>query len=365
MFEKGDFLFTYDLRSAYHHIQVFDAHKSYLGFSWLFENENKMRFFVFNVLPFGISTAGYIFTKVVRCIIKFLRDQGLKVIMYLDDGIGGSKEIGNAHLCSITVQKVLKSAGFLIAEEKCNWVPSLSVTWLGLVWNMEKGVVYVTEKRVNKLLDTLQVITNKIGQGEIKVTARFLASIIGQIISMQGAIGPVVRLRTRSMYVCLLTRASWNAPIVLNSEAVTEVVFWKENTAILNGRELNIVQQYSNIVYTDASGTGYGGYVVNVTDHEIMGSWTLNESNKSSTWRELEAVYRVLKSLVGQLEGQKVKWYTDNQNIVHIITKGSRKVDLQIISIRIGNGCSEHGITLLPQWIPRQENFKAEKLVKG
>ena len=178
MFKKEIFLYTYDLRSAYHHIQIFDAHRSYLGFSWFYKNENRIRFFVYNVLPFGISTAGYIFTKVVRCVIKYLRDQGLKVIMYLDDAIGGSKEIGNAHLSSIKVQKVLKSAGFFIAEEKCNWVPSLSVTWLGLVWNMEKGVVYVTEKRVNKLFNTLQMITNKTGQGEIKVTARFLASVI-------------------------------------------------------------------------------------------------------------------------------------------------------------------------------------------
>lgn len=364
MFEKGDSLFTYDLRSAYHHIHIFDAHRSYLGFSWYYKNENKIKYFVFNVLPFGISTAGYIFTKVVRCIIKHLRDQGLKVIMYLDDGIGGSKEIGKAHLCSITVQKVLKSAGFLIAEEKCNWVPSLSVTWLGLVWNMEKGVVYVTDRRLNKLQDTLKVITDKMGQSEIKVTARFLASIIGQIISMQGAIGPVVRLRTRSMYACLLSRASWNAPIIVSNEAVSEIVFWKENTAILNGRELNIIEQYSSVVYTDASGTGYGGYVVNLTDHEIMGSWNFIESCQSSTWRELEAVYRVLKSIVDQLKGQKVKWYTDNQNIVHIMNKGSRKVELQNISIEIANVCFLHSITLLPQWIPREQNVKADEISK-
>ena len=121
---------------------------TYLGFSWHFKKENVIRYYVFCVLPFGISTAGYIFTKVVRCIVKHLRDQGLKVIMYLDDGIGGDNEIGKAHFCSLTVRKCLISAGFLIAEDKCNWVPSHTVTWLGLVWNMEKGVVFVTERRL-------------------------------------------------------------------------------------------------------------------------------------------------------------------------------------------------------------------------
>ena len=49
-------------------------------------------------------------------------------LMYLDDGMGGASDIGRAHLTSITVQNVLKSAGFLIAEDKCNWLPSHNVT---------------------------------------------------------------------------------------------------------------------------------------------------------------------------------------------------------------------------------------------
>jgi hypothetical protein len=40
------------------------------------------------------------------------------------------------------------------------------------------------------------------------ISARCLASVVGQIISMQGAMGPVVRLRTRSLYDCLLAPCS-------------------------------------------------------------------------------------------------------------------------------------------------------------
>jgi hypothetical protein len=46
---------------------------------------------------------------------------------------------------------------------------------------------------------------------------------------MQGAMGPVVRLRTRSLYDCLLARAGWDAPVIVNSKAVDEIIFWKEN----------------------------------------------------------------------------------------------------------------------------------------
>ncbi|CAC5415989.1 unnamed protein product [Mytilus coruscus] len=147
------------------------------------------------------------------------------------------------------------------------------------------------------------------GKGEINASARFLASIIGQIIYMQGAVGPVVRLRTRSMYECILYRESWNANVLLNSRSLDEIVFWKENIEKINGRELHIVEQYSSVVYTDASGIGYGGYLVKATDEENMGSRHDVEKLKSSTWRELEAVYRVLQSISFSLQGQTVKWH--------------------------------------------------------
>jgi hypothetical protein len=102
-----------------------------------------------------------------------------------------------------------------------------------------------------------------------------------------------------------LARAGWDAPVIVNSKAVDEIIFWKENTAILNGRDLSIIEQYSSIVYSDASGTGYGSYVVNIIDNEVMGRWNSVEGIQSSTWRELEAVYRVLLSLLDILQGQK------------------------------------------------------------
>ncbi|VDI40154.1 Hypothetical predicted protein [Mytilus galloprovincialis] len=161
---------------------------------------------------------------------------------------------------------------------------------------------------------------------------------------MQGAVGPVVRLRTRSMYECILYKASWNANVLLNSRSLDEIIFWKENIEKMNGRELHIVEQYSSVVYTDASGIGYGGYLVKAIDEEIMGSWNDGEKLKSSTWRELEAVYRVLQSISMSLKGQTVKWHTDNQNVVNIIKKGSKKSDLQNITIKIANNWGPHTV---------------------
>ena len=111
-------------------------------------------------------------------------------------------------------------------------------------------------------------------------------------------------------------------------------------------------------MYSDASNVGYGGYIV---EHVIAnGSWTAEEAKQSSTWRELVAVSRVLKSMVLKLSGKRVHWFTDNLNIVHILKVGSRKPQLHEEVLKVFNMCVEHQIKLEPEWVPREENTIAD-----
>ena len=110
LLQKGDFIFSYDLKSAYHHLTFIREHQKYLGFSWRFDGVEKC--FVFTVLPFGISNAGYIFTKVLREVTKHLSSQGKTVIMFLDDGLGGERDFDNAQRSSVAIKSQLQDLGF-------------------------------------------------------------------------------------------------------------------------------------------------------------------------------------------------------------------------------------------------------------
>ena len=74
-------MFSFDLKSGYHHIDVAKCHRKYLGFEW------GGSFYAFVVLPFGLSSAPYVFTKMMRPLVRLWRSKGLKAIVYLDDGI--------------------------------------------------------------------------------------------------------------------------------------------------------------------------------------------------------------------------------------------------------------------------------------
>ena len=72
-----------------------------------------------------------------------------------------------------------------------------------------------------------------------------------------------------------------------------------------------------------------GGYLVEHGFHIAHGQWLPHERIQSSTWRELKAVHNILNSLTDKLANQRIRWFTDNQNVVRIMNKGSRNLLLQ------------------------------------
>ena len=102
-------------------------------------------------MPFGISSAGYIFTKVLRHVVEFWRSKGYRVILFLDDGLAASNNMHGAKLMSNDLKNDLLEFGFLIAEEKSDWEPKPIVTWLGHVFNFKTGTVYITDDRVKNI----------------------------------------------------------------------------------------------------------------------------------------------------------------------------------------------------------------------
>ena len=120
----------------------------------------------------------------------------------------------------------------------------------------------------------------------------------------------------------------------------------------------------SKIVYSDASQSGYAGYEVQSINGVAHGQWSAFESGKSSTWRELKAVLNVILSLRGILAHSRIKWFTDNTSVCHIVEMGSMKRDLQDIATEIFSFCTVNCISLEIEWLPHTLNQQADYLSK-
>ena len=107
-------------------------------------------------MPFGLCTAGFIFSKVVREIVNFRRSRNLKVLTYIDDGLAGADSYIKALESSETVRTNLLKFGFVIAEEKCTWIPVQNLVWLGFEWDMKTGKLRVTQERIDRIIKSIE-----------------------------------------------------------------------------------------------------------------------------------------------------------------------------------------------------------------
>ena len=347
----------FDLSSGYHHIDIHEDCKKYLGFKWNFEGKD--RYFQFTVLPFGLSTAGYIFSKTLRCIIKHWRGLGIKIIMFLDDGLILSNDFDEMILFRNIVRRDLIDSGLVSNEEKSHWEPSYLVTWLGVSLNSQEGVLYIPERRVNSLREALKIMTKK------KVaTARQLASVAGKIVSTYIVVGNVVRLMTKHCHMNIMTRLNSDTFFKLDESVLTELNFWLENFDALNSRVLFESKTANRVVFSDASNTGCGGYVVDIRGSVCYRKWIGDEASQSSTWRELMGVLTVLEAIPHVLANKVLKWYSDNQNVIRIIQGGSMKECLQSAALDIYRFTLRNHITLQMEWLPRGQNQVADDISK-
>ena len=108
------------------------------------------------------------------------------------------------------------------------------------------------------------------------------------------------------------------------------------------------------------SSIGYGGYVIEHGPQIAHGHWSTQEASQSSTWRELCGVQRVLEAMACKLKNERLRWFTDNQNVVWILTTGSRKPDLQTVALNIFSVCVINQIRLESEWLPREANEQAD-----
>lgn len=124
---RGDYLAKIDLKDAYFTVAVNQAHHRFLRFCW------RDRIYEFNCMAFGLAPAPRVFTKNLKVVMVYLREQGIRLVIYLDDilvlnesSLGLQEDIG-------TITEQLQSLGFLVNWEKSIVDPTQVLEYLGLV----------------------------------------------------------------------------------------------------------------------------------------------------------------------------------------------------------------------------------------
>ena len=164
----------------------------------------------------GLASAPYVFTKIQKALVKHWREQGIRIFTYLDDGAGAEKSLDTARAASKKVREDIAASGFVAYPEKCYWESTQVGELLCFILNLREGIIQVPLQRIEILRDRIDLVVchNSL------VTAHQLAGLMGSIVSMGLALGPVSRLWTTAMYHDILSPEFWSQHIALSPEAM-------------------------------------------------------------------------------------------------------------------------------------------------
>ena len=348
MIEPDDVMVTFDLKDGFHQVLIKEEFRKYLGFKW------RNKYYVWKYLPFGVACAPYFFNKVIKPVVSFLRENGLRIAPFVDDFLLCIK-LMNATDHKDLALAVFQECGWTLNWEQSSLEPSTTKTFVGFVITTENNRPWVSVMpvKIRKLKRTIVRCLHK----EV-VTKRELARITGQCIAMSKAIIPG-KLLLRNCYRVLSTKKSWDDEVTLTEEAKKDLRWWHSAINSWNGAPLGNTAIAAQ-VETDASSWGWGAAYDN---YRASGTWTNQIGFRHSNYRELLAVLMAIESFKEKLKGRHVQILSDNVTTVAYVNRmGGPSKDLSDLMTTIWTSAHRSKIVLSAKFLAGKLNLTADFL---
>lgn len=352
---QDGYLATVDLKEAYFLIPIRQSDRKYLRFQ--FENENsELVTYEFTAMPYGLSVAPRVFTKIMKEVITSLRSRGFKSVIYLDDilciGDDYSDCVNNVN----ETIKLLQCLGFVINYEKSSLQPQKICKYLGFLYDTNNLTLSLPrEKRDNiaQLVDKYSSLP--------RCTIREFARLIGVLVAACPAARYgwlYTKMLERCKYLALQKHDCYESKISLPASVLDDLTWWSNNiyTTFCPMRTVS----YKKEIFTDASRTGWGAFC---DGKRANGSWKISESNYHINYLELLAVFLGLKSFLKEESNCAILLRVDNTTAISYINRqgGIQYPHLNDLARQIWRWCEERNIWLFASYINTKENKEADE----
>ena len=117
LLRPGDFMCKLDLKDAYFSVPLHRRSQKFIRFQF------QGKTYQFTCLPFGLTSAPRIFTKILKPVTGILRKMGIRIIVYLDNMLIMNSTLEGARKDIMILKSILENLGFLINMEKSIFVP--------------------------------------------------------------------------------------------------------------------------------------------------------------------------------------------------------------------------------------------------
>ena len=272
-----------DIKDAYLHVPMNRAVRRYLRFVV------NRKTYQFVCLPFGLSTSPREFTKLLRPVVQLLRDQGVKLHVYLDDWLIRADTPDQALEHAELTIRVLQHLGWIVNFEKSDLTPSQVFDFIGMHFDTSSFTVAPLPKMRLKVQSVLEH-----WRASIRVSARDLHRLLGILVFM-AALVPRGRLRLRPIQWwaaaewCQRT-GNWTDQITVPQWILRQLAWWA-SPAVLQGLPLTRPETELTL-FTDASSSGWGAQLGSLSR---QGLWSATIRSSHVNILELQAVLNAVR----------------------------------------------------------------------
>ena len=355
--QENDYFTNIDMQDAYFSVNVEKFFCRYLKFIW------NGKLYAFVCVPFGLSSAPRLFTKLLKPIFAWFRQQAIRCSYYIDDSLNmdGKKDVCAKNTC--TIVQTLESLGFTINKKKSVLIPTQKIVFFGFVIDSVKFMVFLTEEKIVKIFNLAKYLLGK----EI-IIVRQLASFIGLVINAFFAIfeAPLhYRALERDKLIGLNNSESpdrYDNTMCLSAESKKELYWWMNNVRQKNGKCIRS-KNIEMICRTDASFLGWGAYDLQ-SGKCTNGRWKVKELEHSINYLELLAVFHALQALYGSYNGIHIQFQVDNCSAeCYINNMGNMtSIEMDMLAKDIWQWCLDRDIYISASHLSTFENETADFL---
>lgn len=350
LLSKDCYMSTIDLKDAYFSVPVHDSHKKFLRFIW------KQDMYEFQVLPFGLSTAPYTFTKILKPVMYHLRSKGFISTIFLDDIWCCGRFYSECHNNVQETIKILTNLGFLINYEKSSLIPDTCVKFLGFLFNSKEKTISLPQQKRNMIKSTLEKFNN------LKFCKiRELAQLTGLLVSACPAVeyGFVyTKELERQKYIYLnKNNNNYESTIPVSEKLKPDFQWWLSH--IDNSISKIKCGNYAVEIFSDSSRTGWGS---SCGDERAAGLWNEAERLQHINYLELNAAYLALKAFTKNLQNCEVLLRVDNTTAISYINRmgGVQFPHLSLMAKQIWKYCESKGLFVFASYIKSSQNVIAD-----
>lgn len=343
---EGDFMCKLDLKEAYLMVPIDPDCRKFLRF--LFDGQ----LYQFSALPFGISPAPCVFTKLIKPILSWLRAKGLRIVAYIDDFIifGRSRE-----KCLEAVNLVINlllELGLIINWGKSEIVPSKRCKFLGIIIDSEKMIL---ELPLEKKVKIVKLVNKTLREAKIKIQS--LAEVVGVLVAACPAVAYgwlyYKELESAKRKALAYHDNNMNKFTILPGQALSELEWWRDH--IMSSSNKIRCSRFDLEIFSDASLSGWGAVCGH---HKAKGLWDASEKLHHINYLEILAAFLALQCFANDLEGAQILLRIDNLTALAYINKmgGTRFRNLHELVKELWEWCMARNIWLFAEYVASKEN---------